>query len=80
MKTKIQKSLTWIMYLLFILLLILILITNNAGKENFDKCIEHKCNWMSQKDCQKYREVSKCCQGASGKIGIVNNQPQCIFT
>jgi hypothetical protein len=75
-----QNVLFWGMISLLILLLIFSLLSlQNLGREGYDRCISEKCEKGGDAYCSKAREISNCCEGAGGELGVVNGKYDCVF-
>ena len=51
----------------------------NIGQDGYDQCIQKKCDERGETFCSKQRELSNCCQGAGGELGIIDNKLGCVF-
>lgn len=78
--TVAQKGLLFALYGLVALMVIFSIISlHNLGQEGYQNCMEERCSLVGEERCQKLREVSSCCLGAGGKVGISDNQYRCGF-
>ncbi len=75
-----QKGLLFTLYgLLGLMIVFSIMSLQNLGQEGYQKCMEKRCSLVGDERCQKLREVSSCCLGAGGKVGISDNKYGCGF-
>ena len=75
-----QKILLFSLYGLIILMVIFSLnAIKNLGFDGYTQCVKDKCDSRGEVYCSKQREISNCCQGAGGGLGMVNNQLSCVF-
>ncbi|MBI2666784.1 hypothetical protein HYX13_04180 [Candidatus Woesearchaeota archaeon] len=78
--TVAQKILLGILYALVALLIVFsFMALKNKGQTGYDQCIQEKCEKKGQDFCQKPREISNCCVGAGGQVGISGSQYVCVF-
>jgi hypothetical protein len=75
-----QKALVVTLYLLVMVSFVLsIMAMRNVGKEGFERCVQKKCETVSEEYCSKFREVNNCCQGAGGRIEVKDDGYVCVF-
>lgn len=75
-----QKILLGSIYALLLLMIFFSLqARQNIGQEGYDQCHQKKCEITSEAFCNKFREISNCCLGAGGKVGIVGSEYGCVF-
>ena len=80
MTTRMQKGLLILLYgLIALMVLFSLLAIRNLGQDGYDRCIEKKCAWKGQEFCTKVREVTNCCVGAGGELGVTASGYSCIF-
>lgn len=75
-----QKLLFVVLCCLLLLMVVFSLLAlRNLGQEGYDRCIQQKCAATGEAFCGKFREISNCCLGAGGKVGIDGSQYGCGF-
>lgn len=79
-KTIFQKILLGSIYTLLLLMIFFSLqAKQNIGQQGYDQCHQKKCELAGEAFCNKFREISNCCLGADGKVGIVGSEYGCVF-
>ncbi|MBU0614631.1 MAG: hypothetical protein KJ601_00905 [Nanoarchaeota archaeon] len=77
--TLLQRGLLLVIYVVLIISLVLsIQATKNIGQTGFDKCMEKECE-EGEENCNKFRTIDNCCNGAGGETGVSNNKYICKF-
>lgn len=56
-----------------------ILISNNAGQEGYDSCVEKVCGEKGEEFCARFRVINSCCTGAGGTTGNTDGKYICVF-
>lgn len=76
-----QQILLFVLYSSLILVIIFSLMaTQNTGYDGYNSCMKANCAEKGP-GCYKIREISNCCLGAGGELGVINNNNYtCIFS
>ena len=78
--TYAQQGLLILLYGLVLLMVVFFVMSiRNLGEEGYQRCMEKRCTAVGHEQCQKLREVSSCCLGAGGNVGIADNRYICTF-
>jgi len=78
----VQKILLGGLYFLIVLMILFsVLALKDKGQNGYDKCVQKKCDAKGQDFCGKLREISNCCEGAGGKVGLNQDKKYvCVFS
>ena len=78
--TKAQRGLLYTLYgLVAVMVIFSILAVRNVGEEGYQQCLQNKCERKGPEFCSKQREISNCCQGAGGELGVAEGKLTCVF-
>ena len=78
--TKLQKPLFYFLLALIALMIAFSVIAiKDKGQEGYLRCVQKKCDEVSQDFCNKVRERNNCCQGAGGELGQNSEGYVCLF-
>ena len=75
-----QKPLFYFLISLILLMIVFsVLSIKDKGQEGYQRCVQKKCDEVSQDFCNKAREQNNCCMGAGGQLAQSADGFSCVF-
>ena len=78
--TKFQKPLYYLLLGTIALMIVFsVLAIKDKGQEGYLRCVQKKCDDVSEAFCNKFRERNNCCLGAGGQLAQSADGYSCVF-